>query len=50
MAIAELVENHREEFDTLVEKERARREWLDKKAALAKRPVRKPDPPRGGLL
>jgi hypothetical protein len=50
MAIAELVENHREEFEALVEKERARRDWLDKKAALAKRPVRKTDPPRGGLL
>ena len=45
LAIAELIENHREEFDALVENNQARREWIEKKAA--RRPVRRPDPPRG---
>jgi hypothetical protein len=46
-AIAELVENHREEFDALIEKEQARREWNEKKAA--RRPFRKLPLRDGGL-
>lgn len=39
IAIAELIEAHREEFDALVNAREQRREWLEKKAALGKKPA-----------
>lgn len=39
LAIAALVEAHREEFDGLVTAAGQRREWLARKAAMEKRPV-----------
>lgn len=44
LAIAALIEAHREEFDAHVQATTQRREWLDKKAAMEKRP--KPAPVR----
>ncbi len=38
LAVAALIEAHREEFDGLVSAGIQRREWLEKKAALASRP------------
>jgi hypothetical protein len=42
LAIAGLIEAHREEFDALIDVLRRRRDWLDQKAAVAN----KPKPPR----
>ena len=38
VAIAALIEAHREEFDAIIRENEQRREWLDRKAELAKRP------------
>lgn len=44
IAIAALIEAHREEFDATIKANEQRREWLEKKAALERRP--KPVPTR----
>lgn len=49
MAIADLVEAHRVEFDAAVTEIQRRRDWNDKKAALAERPKSKPNPSIRGL-
>lgn len=38
LAIAALIEAHREEFESLLDADRQRQAWLDKKAALARKP------------
>ena len=38
LAIAALIEAHREEFDAILKANEQRREWLEKKAALERRP------------
>lgn len=38
LAIANLIAAHREEFDALIAADQARREWLEKKAALDRKP------------
>lgn len=38
MAVAALIEAHRSEFDASLDELRGRREWLDKKAAMASKP------------
>jgi hypothetical protein len=45
IAIAELVEAHRDEFDASIAARKQRRDWLEKKAEIARRP--KAAPPRG---
>jgi hypothetical protein len=42
LAIATLIENHREEFDGFVAATEQRRDWLAKKAAMEKRPKQPP--------
>lgn len=42
LAIAALIESHREEFDALIAETEQRREWVEKKAALQRRPVKTP--------
>lgn len=49
IAIAALVENHRDEFVGIVTENEQRRAWLEKKAALQERPKPKSVPPIGGL-
>ncbi len=48
LAIATLIEAHREEFDATIEASEQRREWLEKKEALAKKP-KQTARPRGVL-
>lgn len=38
LAIAELIEAHREEFDASIKETEGRREWLTRKAAMEKKP------------
>ena len=38
VAIADLIEAHREEFDALLTQRAARREWLEKKEAMERKP------------
>jgi hypothetical protein len=47
VAIATLVEAHRDEFEATIAGNIGRREWLEKKAA--RKPLTKPTRPRGGL-
>jgi hypothetical protein len=42
LAIAALIETHREEFDALIAELEQRREWLEKKAAMKARPAHGP--------
>jgi hypothetical protein len=49
LVIADLIENHRAEFDAAVSEIERRRAWNEKKAALAERPKPKPTPTIGGL-
>lgn len=44
LAVAALIEAHRDEFDAHVQETVARRDWNEKKAAVARRPVVKPRP------
>ena len=47
--IARMIEAHRQEFDAALSEMRQRREWNEKKAALAERPKVKAAPSLGGL-
>lgn len=46
-AIADLIEAHREEFDTFLSAIRGRREWNEKKAAMQNKPKRRDSPVTG---
>ena len=48
-AIAELIETHKEEFETIITTREQRRDWLEKKAALDKKPKQKERPGPVGL-
>lgn len=48
LAIAELIDAHRDEFDAAIDRLRRQKEWAEKKAELAKRA--NPPPPGRGLL
>lgn len=47
LAIAALIENHRDEFDATIAADEQRREWIEKKAALGKK---KPVPAPKSIL
>lgn len=49
IAIAALIETHREEFDNTITTNCQRQEWLAKKAALKQKPKPKPTPQTPGL-
>jgi hypothetical protein len=49
LAIEALIEAHREEFESIIDINRQRREWLDKKAALQQKPKPKMPPRTPGL-
>ncbi len=45
VAIAALIEAHREEFESIIETNSQRREWLQKKAEMKRKPPPKPERP-----
>jgi hypothetical protein len=49
LAIEVLIAAHRDEFDSIIDANRQRREWLEKKAAMKQKPS-PPKPPRPNLL
>lgn len=45
VAIAALIESHRDEFEATIEANNQRREWLQKKAEMKRKPAPKPERP-----